>query len=232
MAISEERIGRVVDLWYAAGFGECQWVDALHATADLIGGGGGAILSLDRRNTQVDRIYVDGFDDTVNEYVARMNGINPRMIHSLKRAGPHVVTDYRVMPEAALGRNEFYDWIERHHGVRYFVGSRIFDDGPMSLFASVEFTRHHGHADDGIVETFKRIIPHIANACARRAQRTIAPFRPRSPASWTPDRRKRRTAAAPLPCHGRADACRSRCACCPASAAAGIAMANCRLPWS
>ncbi len=44
------------------------------------------------------------------------------------------------MPEVALGRNEFYDWLERHHGLRYFVGSRIYDDGPRSLLASVEFT--------------------------------------------------------------------------------------------
>jgi len=75
-----------------------------------------------------------------------------------------LVTDYRVLPEAALRRNEFYDWIERHHGVCYFVGARIFDKGPQSLFASVEFSRRHGHPDDATVTTFKRIIPHIANA--------------------------------------------------------------------
>ena len=93
-----------------------------------------------------------------------MNRINPRMIHSLKRSGPHVVSDYRVLPEAALDRSEFYDWLERHHGVRYFVGARVFDDGPRSLFASVEFSRQHGHPDDATVTTFTRIIPHIANA--------------------------------------------------------------------
>ncbi len=65
---------------------------------------------------------------------------------------------------SALGRNEFYDWIERHHGVRYFVGARIYDDGPRSLLASVEFTRRHGHPEDDTVDAFRRVIPHVANA--------------------------------------------------------------------
>ena len=69
-----------------------------------------------------------------------------------------------MLPEPALDRNEFYDWLGRHHGVRYFVGARIFDDGPHSLLASVEFTRRHGHAEEDNVKTFKRITPHIANA--------------------------------------------------------------------
>ncbi len=93
-----------------------------------------------------------------------MNRINPRVRASLKRPGPHIISDYRVLPETALNRSEFYDWIERHHGVRYFVGARIADDGPRSLLASVEFTRRHGHPDDAILTTFQRVLPHIANA--------------------------------------------------------------------
>jgi DNA-binding CsgD family transcriptional regulator len=164
MAVKDRRIGKVVDLWYGAGFGERPWAEALHATADLVGGGAAAVLDLNRSSGRIGCIHVYDLDQTVNEYVTRMNRINPRVHHSLARPGPHVVTDYRVLPESALGRNEFYDWIERHHGVRYFVGARIYDDGPRSLLASVEFTRRHGHADDEIVETFERVIPHIANA--------------------------------------------------------------------
>lgn len=168
--VKDVRIREAVDLWYGAGFGERLWAEALRATADLIGGGGAAVLDIDRTNAQVGRIYVDmrysliELDDSLNEYVARMNRINPRMLFSLKRPGPHILSDYRILPEAALGRNEFYDWIERYHGVRYFIGARIFDDGPRSLCASVEFTRRHGHVDEAAAETFRHIIPHIANA--------------------------------------------------------------------
>jgi DNA-binding CsgD family transcriptional regulator len=160
----EDLIREGINLWYGAGFGEVPWASALRATAALLGGGAAAVLDLDRRNMRVGRIQVHGLDQTVNEYVARMNQINPRVRASLKRSGPHVITDHRVLPENALDRNEFYDWIERHHGVRYFVGARVVDDGARSLLASVEFTRRHGHAEDATIETFKRVLPHIANA--------------------------------------------------------------------
>jgi hypothetical protein len=160
----EDRIRDVVNLWYGAGFGEVPWARALQATADAIGGGAAAVIGHNRTTSRVERIHVYGVDDTVNEYVARMSQINPRTRYSMELPGPHVLTDYRVLPEAALGRNEFYDWLGRHHGLRYFVGSRIYDEGPRSLLASVEFTRRHGHADEDIVNTFAQITPHIANA--------------------------------------------------------------------
>ena len=130
----------------------------------MLGGGAGAVLDLNRRTMQVGRIQVHQLDTTVNEYVARMNRINPRVRASLERRGPHLISDYRVLPEAALDRSEFYDWIERHHGVRYFVGARIVDDGPRSLLASVEFTRRHGHPEESVLKTFQQVLPHIANA--------------------------------------------------------------------
>jgi len=164
MAVRHQHIGKVVDLWYGAGFGERPWAEALRATACLMGGGAAAVLDLNRTSNRIGRIHVCDLDQTVNEYITRMNQINPRIHHSLQLPGPHIVTDYRVLTESALSRNEFYDWIERHHGVRYFAGARIYDEGPRSLLASVEFTRRHGHADHETVELFERVIPHIANA--------------------------------------------------------------------
>jgi DNA-binding CsgD family transcriptional regulator len=160
----EDQIREVVNLWYGAGFGEVPWARALHATAAVIGGGAAAVIGLNRASSRIERIHVHGVDETVDEYVARMNQVNPRTHYSMKLKGPHVLTDYRVLPESALRRNEFYDWLERHHGLSYFVGSRIYDDGPRSLLASVEFTRRHGHPEDDTVEIFTRITPHIANA--------------------------------------------------------------------
>ena len=162
--MEDDLIRQAVNLWYGAGFGEIPWASALRATAELIGGGAAAVIGQNRVTSRVERINVYGVDETVDEYVARMSQINPRTRYSMKLAGPHVVTDYTVLPEAALGRNEFYDWLGRHHGFRYFVGARIYDDGPKSLLASVEFTPRHGHADEDIVRTFKRVTPHIANA--------------------------------------------------------------------
>ena len=160
---AEDLIREVVDLWYGAGFGDVPWASALRATSELLGGGAAAVLDVDRRNARVGRIFVHQLYNS-DEYVERMSKINPRSIYSLKLPHPHVFTDYTVMTERAIDRDEFYDWIGRSHGLRYFVGARVFDDGPRSLCASVEFTRRHGHADQATIERFKLITPHIANA--------------------------------------------------------------------
>jgi DNA-binding CsgD family transcriptional regulator len=155
-------IKKAVDLWYGAGFGERPWAEALRATAEAFGGGGGAVLDLDRRDARIGRIYVHQLYNT-DEYVMRKSKINPRKLYSLKLPKPHVFADYNVLSETAIDHNEFYDWIGRSHGLRYFIGARL-DDGPRSLCASVEFTRRHGHIDEATLEVFQRIIPHIANA--------------------------------------------------------------------
>ena len=124
--MEDDLIRQAVNLWYGAGFGEIPWASALRATAELIGGGAAAVIGQNRATSRVERINVYGVDETVDEYVARMSQINPRTQYSLKLPGPHVITDYRVLPEAALGRSEFYDWLGRHHGLRYFVGARVY----------------------------------------------------------------------------------------------------------
>jgi DNA-binding CsgD family transcriptional regulator len=162
MAVKDGQVRQVVDLWYGAGFGERPWADALQATADLIGGGAAAVLDVDRRDSQIGRIYVHELYNT-DEYVTRMSLINPRKLYSLKLPKPHVFADYNVLSETEIDHSEFYDWIGRSHGLRYFIGARL-DDGPRSLCASVEFTRRHGHVDKATAEMFQRVIPHIANA--------------------------------------------------------------------
>ncbi|MCB1488734.1 MAG: helix-turn-helix transcriptional regulator [Bauldia sp.] len=154
----------VVGLWYAAGLGDVDWSASLGATARLIGGAGGAFFELDRTTGAIGLFEVDRLEAGVGEYAERMNAINPRMRYSLARSAPHVITDYDVLSEAEIGQNEFYDWMERTNGVRYFVGARVADLGPRTLFASIEFDRRRGPADDDRVALFRRLAPHIGNA--------------------------------------------------------------------
>lgn len=164
MAAKGKSVWEVIDLWYTAGFAGCPWSVPLRATADLLGGNGSAFFDLDRRNGRIGRFETDRLERGAGEYVARMNRINPRMQYSMRRPGPHIVTDYGILPEPALSRHEFYDWMERTNDTRYFVGGRLVDRGSQSLFASVEFGRRHGHPDEAAVETFRLLVPHMANA--------------------------------------------------------------------
>ena len=79
--------------------------------------------------------------------------------------------DYDVLSEAEIGQNEFYDWMERTNGVRYFVGARVADLGPRTLFASIEFDRRRGPADDDRVALFRRLAQGLhADSPARTGQ--------------------------------------------------------------
>jgi DNA-binding CsgD family transcriptional regulator len=154
----------VVGLWYASALGDVSWRESLRSTSRLMGGAGGAFFELDRDTGTISLFEVDGLEPGASEYVDRMNAINPRMLYSLARPAPHVVTDYDILPETEIRRHEFYDWMERTNGTRYFVGARIADAGPRSLFASIEFDRRRGNPDRERVALFRRLAPHIGNA--------------------------------------------------------------------
>jgi DNA-binding CsgD family transcriptional regulator len=164
MAAHTQRWEAIVGLWYAAGFGEVPWRRTLRATAELLDGAGSAFFELDRATGQIGLFEVDRLEPGAGEYVERMNEINPRMRHSLAHPSPHVVTDLEILSEAEIARHEFYDWMERTNGTRYFVGARIADAGSRSLFASVEFDRRRGNPDHDRVALFQRLAPHIGNA--------------------------------------------------------------------
>lgn len=164
MGPDASEIAKVVNLWYSAAFGERHWSEVLRGTADLLGGAGSAFFDLDHETGRIGQFNLFRLEPGADEYVARMNAINPRMRYSLGKAEPHIVTDYEILPEQALSRDEFYDWMEHTNDTRYFVGGRLLNRGRRAVFASVEFSRRHGHADEQTAETFRRLAPHISNA--------------------------------------------------------------------
>jgi DNA-binding CsgD family transcriptional regulator len=85
-----------------------------------------------------------------------------------------------------MDRHEFYDAIERSTGVQYFLGSRVFDEGDISLFHSVEFTSQHGHPDKEKIDSFRQVAPAIGNAW-RLAKRLANSADHKGLSPWTPD---------------------------------------------
>lgn len=157
-----------------AGAGVSGWPAAMKAVADFVGGAAGVCFGLDRKTGVFSRFYTHGVEPGVGEYVERMNRINPRMHYSLRQAGPHVVCDWSVLPEAAIRRHEFYNWMERTNGTRYFVGARVEDTGDWSLFASVEFTLSQGHPQRAHVDAFTALLPVLKDACSLSELRAVA----------------------------------------------------------
>ena len=84
-------------------------------------------FDLDRGAGTVAAMHAFGVGATQDDYALRMNAINPRMKRALLQPGCHTSFDYEALPEAAIRRHEFYDWLTRECGVKYFIGSSMLD---------------------------------------------------------------------------------------------------------
>jgi DNA-binding CsgD family transcriptional regulator/PAS domain-containing protein len=160
----EDDFSAVIRRLHEASAGACPWPEALEAVAALVGGAGSTIFSLDRQTGAFGDFFIHGLEPGADEYVSRMNRINPRMRFSLAQPGPHVTCDYAVLPETAIRRHEFYDWMERMNGTRYFVGARLSDEEGRSVFTSIDFTAAHGHPEEAHIALFRRLLPHLEDA--------------------------------------------------------------------
>lgn len=161
----ERDVLRLLAEIYGAGLGEKSWREALESISDFFGAAGAVAFDLDRGAGGIPQIHAFGVEQgPQGEYAERINAINPRMKRALSQAGCHTSFDYEALPEAAIRRHEFYDWLTRECGVKYFIGSRMLDAGDLSSFISIEFTAKHGHAAPEDIDVFRRLTPHVANA--------------------------------------------------------------------
>ena len=171
---------------FSSAAGELPFAKALEAVVDAFGGAGGVVFELNRRTGAISNWVGPGLESGESDYIDHLNAINPRMHYSLRHAAGHIVYEGKFIDERNIGKHEFYDAIHKVTGVRYFLGSRVFDEGDVSLFHSVEFTNQHGHPDTEKIESFRRIAPAIGNAW-RLAKRSALSEVSNGPSPWTPD---------------------------------------------
>lgn len=149
---------------FTASTGDASFAESLEAIVRAFGGEGGVLFELDRKTGVISKWVGPGLESGEEEYIDHLNAINPRMHYSMRHSPGHVLCDGMIIDDRSMDKHEFYDAIFRATGVRYFLGSRIFDEGNISLFHSIEFTKNQGHPEKEKLEAFKRLIPAIGNA--------------------------------------------------------------------
>lgn len=138
-----------------------------HALKNMIGhfsGGGGVIFELNRATGAISNWIGPGLESGAQDYIERLNRINPRMRYSLRHAAGHVAFEGLFTTASAMDRSEFYDAIFQLTGVRYFLGSRLYDEGDISVFHSVEFAPGQGHPDREMIDAFARTSRNLGKA--------------------------------------------------------------------
>jgi DNA-binding CsgD family transcriptional regulator len=177
MRISEEVFTGLVARLYEAGFGRADWYEPMEAIRAAFGGAGSVIFDLHPESGRISNWFAPGLT-TGDRYAEEANAINPRMKFSLAAPLGHIAWDYRFIPEPEMDRHDFYHWTRQTGDMKYFLGTRLFDDpkSNTSAFTSIEFARRHGHVSRRQIEIYTKLRGHMANAwsLSRLAQRSQA----------------------------------------------------------
>ncbi len=170
----------------AAAAGDIPFAAALEKITAAFGGAGGVVFELNRKTGAFANWVGPGLEAGQDEYMNHLNSINPRMAYSMRHATGRIVYEAMLIDDRGIEKHEFYNWLDQTHGFRYFLGSRVYDDGDLSLFHSVEFATEHGHPDADKIEAFKRLAPAVGNAW-RLANRTASGPVATGTGLWVPD---------------------------------------------
>ena len=177
---------RIQENLLSAAGGELPFERALESVVSAFDGAGGVVFELNRKTGAISNWCGKGLEAGQDDYIQHINAINPRMQYSMRHAPGHIVYEGKFIDERSMDRHEFYDWLLGVEGMRYFLGSRVYDEGDVTLFHSVEFLQTQGHPEAEMIETFRRLAPAIGNAW--RIAKRSAPVDGGLPgATWTPD---------------------------------------------
>jgi DNA-binding CsgD family transcriptional regulator len=165
MSKSERDILRVLSELYATGLGERDWLDTLGSISALFGAAGANAFDFDRASSAPVTCYIgDGNDVGRSDYLDHIHSIDPRLRKAIAHRGPLIQCDYDVLPEEAMRRHEYYDWLGCVCGMKYHLGTKFIDDGDVFAAVSIEFGISYGPPRQKDFELLALLTPHIANA--------------------------------------------------------------------
>jgi DNA-binding CsgD family transcriptional regulator len=164
MQKAEDEFLTAIDNLYASAAGELPWNSALRSVADFFGGAGAVIFDMEVPDQRIVSWQSFGLHDGERDYIDHINAINPRMKYSIARPPGHLAHEACFITERQMDRSEFYDWVQRVGGMRYFIGSKIQQHDGLATFTSVEFTPRHGPATRAEVAGYETFTRHLRNA--------------------------------------------------------------------
>ena len=147
---------------------------------------GGIIFEMNRKTGRIVNFVSPSLEIGEDAYNDHLNSINPRMRYSLRHAAGHVAFESKFIDQQGMGRHEFYDWLKREQSMQFFLGTRLYDEGDISVFHSIEFPFGQDHPEARAIEEFRRSSRAIGNAwkLAKRVQPNGLDSQTNG---WTPD---------------------------------------------
>ncbi|WP_136660344.1 LuxR C-terminal-related transcriptional regulator [Nitratireductor sp. XY-223] len=165
MNTNEDNVLGILNELYATGLGERSWLDTLSSINALFGGAGVNAFDFSRPTGAPTTCYIgDGNDVGRSDYIDHIHSIDPRLQYVIARQGPMMSCDYDALPEEAMRRHEYYDWLGRVCGMKYHIGAKFIDDGDVFSCISIELGIKHGPPEREDFNLLGFLAPHIANS--------------------------------------------------------------------
>lgn len=145
--------------------GQGQWADVLEPMQLLLGVKASSIEVFDKRTGEM-RFLATGPIDPAEQrlYEERIHQVNPRYSLLPEAAIGEIKADRHLDPDIDVTAGEYYEWLTRAAGVRYFAGVKLFDTPDYLGLSSIHVPASRGPIDAATEDMYARLIPHLANA--------------------------------------------------------------------
>ena len=179
---NRDQLIEAISAIHSAGLDEALWPRALTTTIGLCGGAGATLEIFDKAAQRHSAFFsVDVPMPAEKSYTEYWAARNPRAIYGLRQQAGDIASDYQILDEAAMDRNEFYSEMLPTAGFRYFVSTTPVNNDREFAALAIQRTRRQGHVEDAEIEVMRLLTPHIQQALAvaarlQGASRAVASF--------------------------------------------------------
>jgi DNA-binding CsgD family transcriptional regulator/PAS domain-containing protein len=165
MPVSKDKLLEAIKAVHAAGLEEELWPDALGAATRLLGANCATLETLETPSLR--HLDFRGFNIPPADqllYLREYVPLSPRTRFAAGRPSGDLLWDYKMITEAAIDRDPFYQGFLTQVDLRYFFGGVIEHNGREMTAATFHRSRRQGHADRGEIALLQKLIPHFRQA--------------------------------------------------------------------
>jgi DNA-binding CsgD family transcriptional regulator len=165
MPAKNDKLLEAIEAVHAAGLEEELWPHALGRATQLLGANCATLETLEVPGLQ--HLAFLGFNTPPAAqllYLREFVPLSPRTRFAVSRRSGDLLWDYKVLDEAAMDRDPFYQGFLRQVELRYFYGGVLEHDGKEMTAVTFNRARKQGHAQRSEIALMQLLMPHFRQA--------------------------------------------------------------------
>lgn len=162
-------LGSIVANLYESICDDQRWGEVLAQSSAALDAAAGVLFLYDKTAGQMPVYHGHNVSsDTAREYRETYAKIDERIAFGSKNTHLRLFYDYLHTDESKIDRSEYYDWIRRSVGCRYYISYVPQNDAEAICCFALQRTAGAGHVQASELELMERLGPHLERALALR----------------------------------------------------------------